>query len=148
MTSFAMRSLLVLPATIALTAGVLSAPASAEAGLAVQAADLPTCTHFSSRKVTGGVVRFPSVGADTRQTKCKLQQYDHNWGVVALQQWLLYCNKAKQIDVDGIYGPITRDVVTWIQAVEGINVDGVYGPETMNVLRKAVFSGNRVVGCV
>lgn len=67
---------------------------------------------------------------------------------MALQQWLLYCNGAKQIVVDGIYGAVTRDVVRWLQAANGVTADGVYGPETSSILRKTVFVENKVVGCV
>ncbi|TDC87774.1 peptidoglycan-binding domain-containing protein [Actinomadura sp. 7K507] len=150
MTRFAMRSVLVLPSAIALTAGILAAPAAA-AGVAdgprASAAALPSCTHFTDIKVSKGVVRYPSVGANTKDIKCKLQLGDHNWGVVALQQWLRFCNDAKQVEVDGIYGPVTRDVILWLQASKGIPADGVYGPQTMEILGKAVYQGNTRVGC-
>ncbi|TDC67311.1 peptidoglycan-binding protein [Actinomadura sp. GC306] len=144
----AIRTIVVLSSTLTLAAGVLSVPASADEGAQARLAALPSCTHFSARKVQNGAVRFPSVGANTLQRNCKLQQGDHNWGVVALQQWLLYCNGAKQVEVDGIYGPVTRDVITWIQAVKGLTVDGIYGPETSHALEKTVFVDNKVVGCV
>ncbi len=144
----AFRAAFVLTSTVAMTAGLMSVPANAAPGAQARIAALPTCDHFSVRKVQKGTVRFPSVGADTKQTNCKLQYGNHNWGVVALQQWLLYCNGAKQIVVDGIYGPVTRDVVTWLQAANGVTADGVYGPQTSSILRKTIFVDNKVVGCV
>src|SRR5690606_27187619 len=92
----AFRAAFVLTSTVAMTAGLMSVPANAAPGAQARIAALPTCDHFSVRKVQKGTVRFPSVGADTKQTNCKLQYGNHNWGVVALQQWLLYCNGAKQ----------------------------------------------------
>ena len=92
----AFRTAFVLTSTVAMTAGLMSVPANAAPTAQARIAALPTCDHFSVRKVQKGTVRFPSVGADTKQTNCKLQYGNHNWGVVALQQWLLYCNGAKQ----------------------------------------------------
>jgi hypothetical protein len=35
---------------------------------------------------------------------------DHNWGVVAPQQQFHFCG-GSQVEVDGIHGPDTRDVL-------------------------------------
>jgi peptidoglycan hydrolase-like protein with peptidoglycan-binding domain len=35
-----------------------------------------------------------------------------------------------RLNVDGKFGPLTADAVTWYQTCAGIQVDGVVGPET------------------
>src|SRR5690606_19616011 len=77
----AFRTAFVLTSTVAMTAGLMSVPANAAPTAQARIAALPTCDHFSVRKVQKGTVRFPSVGADTKQTNCKLQYGNHNWGV-------------------------------------------------------------------
>ncbi len=64
---------------------------------------------------------------------CTLRSGAHNWSVVMLQIALNDCFNAG-LAVDGQYGPRTRDVVTWFQAVKGITVDGVYGPQTRTLM--------------
>ncbi|WP_433333673.1 peptidoglycan-binding domain-containing protein [Spirillospora sp. CA-294931] len=113
-------------------------------GNRVPVAALPTCNHFT----VGQYVRFPSVGSPG-PIDCKLEYGNYNnWGVVALQQWLYHCNGAPQVKVDGDYGKVTRDVITWIQAVKGIKADGIYGPDTRAVLSWAKFNGNTFIGCL
>jgi peptidoglycan hydrolase-like protein with peptidoglycan-binding domain len=128
-------------AAIALVAGVLSVAAPASAAL-------PTCTALTTYIATNGqYVQFPTNGAGTRDLFCKLRRGDRNWGVVALQQSIHFCG-GRQVEVDGIYGPITEDAIEWTQAANGLTVDGVYGPDTKDVLPVAVFEGNhRFVRC-
>jgi hypothetical protein len=150
--ALALGLLLCMTATAPISAGAavsddarISPPVSPRSG-ATAAAALPRCTHLS---IYGESVHinYPSVGAGTRQIDCKLSYGDHNWGVVALQQWLHFCG-APQVEIDGIYGPITRDAIIWVQATYGLTVDGVYGPQTRVFLQKAVFSNaNQFLRC-
>jgi murein L,D-transpeptidase YcbB/YkuD len=107
------------------------------------------CTHLTIFPLSRGRhVNFPTIGTGTGATNCILSYGDHNWGVVALQQWLQFCG-APQVEVDGIYGPVTRDAITWAQATHGIKMDGVYGPQTRDILLKATFNnGNGFVDCI
>lgn len=163
------RAPLVLFTSVALATGGLSSPAAAEDPVAPDAvneivealeadaergggdtAALPACTGFTLYPRAGGVTwRIPSVGMDSGQVSCQLKLWDYNnWGVLALQQWLLYCNNAAQINVDGDYGPITRDVVMWLEAGKGLpNDGGVYTTDSWRAISVAELRGNDVVGC-
>lgn len=137
-------------AGIVLVLTVIAAPASA--GTTDDAEPMyATCNQLTSVEYepTGRHVNLPSIGAGTNQIDCELSLGDYNnWGVVALQQSLHHCG-APQVDIDGDYGPITRDVITWIQAANGINADGRYGPQTRGYLRWATFtSTNQFYNCV
>ncbi|HEY7198755.1 MAG TPA: peptidoglycan-binding domain-containing protein, partial [Candidatus Dormibacteraeota bacterium] len=63
--------------------------------------------------------------------------------VQVLQIALARCNNADlgSSGADGIYGPITRNIVLFIQAANGIAADGVYGPQTLRVLRWPANTG-------
>ncbi|GLW58095.1 peptidoglycan-binding domain-containing protein [Kitasatospora phosalacinea] len=39
-----------------------------------------------------------------------------------------------QLEVDGRFGPLTRDAVVWFQTCSGIKVDGIAGPQTRAAL--------------
>jgi peptidoglycan hydrolase-like protein with peptidoglycan-binding domain len=139
---------------IALTA-LVSAGAAATVATPAQAAALPTCSNFATHSwVVGntGLVaswNLPSVVREVRSDgfraeniNCKLQVGDRGPGVFVLQGALRECLGHSTLQVDAIYGSLTRNSVIWEQARNGFpaaDVDGVYGPKTRSVLRFPLF---------
>ncbi len=62
-----------------------------------------------------------------------LQRGDRNKGVESIQQKLAYIGY--NIDVDGIYGPKTEQVVKKFQDNNGLAIDGIVGENTRNTLK-------------
>lgn len=96
-------------------------------------AALPTCNHFRTTRHTDGFGytyyrRTPASSASGTRN-CRLSLGDSGWGVWALQHSLNACNGGR-LKEDGKYGPLTRNMVIWVQASHGRAADGVYGPAT------------------
>jgi peptidoglycan hydrolase-like protein with peptidoglycan-binding domain len=49
-------------------------------------------------------------------------------------QCLLVYNYGKDLDLDGIFGPLTENAVKEVQACSGLDADGIVGPMTWPVL--------------
>lgn len=65
------------------------------------------------------------------------EPHDTKW----LQESLNKCGADPKLDVDGIYGPLTRAAVTAFQQQAGIAVDGVTGPQTFGALEAKLVAG-------
>lgn len=77
---------------------------------------------------------------------CLLGVGNRGKAVEVLQAALVRCNHGNlgSSGIDGIYGPITRDNVRNIQAINGINPDGIYGPQTLRILTWPATTGTCV----
>jgi peptidoglycan hydrolase-like protein with peptidoglycan-binding domain len=70
------------------------------------------------------------VDATNGNTNCYMHQYTQSGnGVKALQESLIKCYK-KAIDYDGVYGPGTASALYMVQGTLSITPDGLYGPVT------------------
>lgn len=123
---------------IGLTApAALAAPRTPEApepAAGVMAASCASWTRFVTG--TGYHVNIPSTTRNGAQTGCVLRVGNQGPGVFVLQDALRRCY-AQKIALDAIYGPNTRDAVRAVQAFHGFkpqDIDGVYGPQTRAVM--------------
>ncbi|NUT36951.1 MAG: peptidoglycan-binding protein [Hamadaea sp.] len=106
------------------------------------AAAYPACNNQVVVKSKGDIISHDPPVTTTIQTQlpsasgnidCVIGLNAHNWSVVVLQLALNACHQAG-LTVDGIYGPMTRNAVLWIQGYWGLTKDGIYGPKTRNVM--------------
>lgn len=111
-------------------------------------AALSHCTTWRRRSLPEGLhAKIPSVGSGGT-TNCLLSYGDTGNGVRALQIALTNCNgKPYKAKIDGIFGPLTRSAVFFVQDRENITEDGIYGPETKsNMFWPAYNIGDQLVG--
>jgi hypothetical protein len=105
----------------------------------------PNCNSFSGGpwRVSDGHLVDANLPTFNRNPNCILGQGNTGKAVQVLQIALARCNNADlgSSGADGIYGPITRNIVLFIQAANGITADGVYGPQTLRVLRWPANTG-------
>lgn len=82
-----------------------------------------------------------SLGEVTQQFPSVLQEGDSNIGVSSLQYYLSYLSdfytSIPRVDIDGIFGPTTRDAVIAAQNTFGLPPDGVVGEDTWNAIYNA-----------
>ncbi|MFE5242376.1 MULTISPECIES: peptidoglycan-binding domain-containing protein [unclassified Streptomyces] len=122
----------------ALAVGVALLSGAAVVGTAGPAAAASGCnaTYTSAKSFIEwrGEARIPAWSDGTYLSlNCSMQQGSSGAGVRALQLTLNKCYR-ESLDVDGDFGPRTRDALKRAQAREGISVDGGYGPQTRNAL--------------
>ncbi|MFE6475663.1 peptidoglycan-binding domain-containing protein [Streptomyces rochei] len=109
-------------ATIAAAVPVATTPASAQA--------LPTCTH-----------KYQYLPATSSGSwSCVLSTGNQGNGVRALQESLRGCYQ-RNIAIDGVFGPATREALLQVQRTVGAATDGVYGPETRRKMKWLTASG-------
>jgi len=106
--------------------------------------DLPRCKKFTTiySNFLGARVHTtkPTTGYMNKDTECKLQLDDRYDGVYVLQGAISTC--FTDIEDDAIYGPVTESVVRLIQGQNEIATDGVYGPDTRDVMSWPWYSAN------
>lgn len=128
-------------------AGLALATAPAAAADPVAAAT-PTCTSWSTAYApytTDYVLHIPTVGYQTYNDNCILEQGNRNDAVKVLQRALRYCS-GYNLSIDGDYGPQTRGAVLDLQrrmnASHNANLeeDGEYGPNTYNYVKFPAWS--------
>ncbi|MEV6208988.1 peptidoglycan-binding domain-containing protein [Kitasatospora sp. NPDC051914] len=85
------------------------------------AASLPTCTARLS------LTTMPTTASGS--VDCRLAYGHTGDGVKALQESLYFCN-GENVARDGIFGNATKAAVLRVQQRGGISQDGVYGPQT------------------
>lgn len=102
-----------------------------DTGSPVAPAALPTCASWSEWRTGGGAytTAYPSVTRGGNNWDCVLAQGHATDGVYKLQDALNRCY-SQGLEVDGIYGPATRQAVVNVQRFHGITADGIYGPNT------------------
>jgi hypothetical protein len=90
----------------------------------------PTC-NGGTWMYHSGWVFMPTYNGDVN---CELREQDfNNWGVVALQNTLGKCY-GQFVKIDGDFGTETRKALQNAQRWERITVDGVYGPVTREAI--------------
>ncbi|MFF9340204.1 peptidoglycan-binding protein [Streptomyces sp. NPDC014773] len=123
-------------AALAVGVALLSdAVVAGTAGLA-RAASGCNSTYTSSKSFIEwrGDVRIPAWSDGTYLSlNCLMRLGSSGAGMRALQTSLDECY-GESLDVDGDFGPRTRDALKRAQAEEDISVDGGYGPQTRNAL--------------
>ncbi|MBC7272826.1 MAG: peptidoglycan-binding protein [Streptomyces sp.] len=114
------------------TASVLGAAAVATASLVAMPgtahAAYPKCDGAKNITTTDGTFRQPYY-TGTGSRNCVMGSGYESGGVARLQIVLNNCY-ARNLVVDGVYGPKTIEAVRYVQQYEGIDVDGAYGPVT------------------
>jgi peptidoglycan hydrolase-like protein with peptidoglycan-binding domain len=110
-----------------------------------------TCTTFRDFLPDHPInVPVPTTGSGNGH--CILVQGNRGAGVKILQSAIFNCYpnlRGVLGPVDGIYGPGTRDAVTFVQAIEGVTADGVYGFNTKNAMLWPGYDSNdKLVGCL
>lgn len=117
-------------ATVLVTASGITGFAVASAMPASAQASCTSSTQFivqpQQPKIT---VQIPTIGSQTGNDNCELGQGNDNPGVGVLQNSLNRCHGA-HLAVDDDYGPATKAAVVAAQRAAGITADGVYGPQT------------------
>lgn len=111
------------------TADAWSVPSGGEAAL-------PACQRTAPFAAGDRSVRLPTSGVvlPLATPDCGLAvDRGGDEAVRTLQQALVACN-GRSLTVDGRYGRGTREAVRAVQQEHGIAVDGVYGPETRDVM--------------
>jgi len=78
---------------------------------------LPSSAQLERQIGAGSMVRAGQDGPSVREAQALLQAHGH------------------QLNIDGDFGPQTRDAVIAFQRSRGIGTDGVIGPETLRELR-------------
>lgn len=98
------------------------------------AAAAPTC-YRTANLSTGayGPVPVPSTGTTAASTSCVMGRGATSAAVRRLQQTLNKCHDERLAE-DGIYGAATEAAVTRAQREGGVARDGVYGPVTRDVI--------------
>lgn len=116
--------------------GLLIASASMVTSSSPAEAAQAKCTGATEKVTSIVTVTAPSLSG---HFNCTLQPGDGYSGggtrtaVRALQFHLNLCSNSN-LPIDGLYGPFTEAVVTYIQAANNIQADGIYGPQTRNVM--------------
>ncbi|MER7072507.1 peptidoglycan-binding domain-containing protein [Terrabacter sp. NPDC000476] len=129
-----------LAATALATGVVAMGPATA-----AQAAS-PNCTYASITYGTGwGASMYTQIPVyfPTRSFTCGMTSASHgsykSVAVKHMQNALRKCYGQK-IDVDGYFGPKTKQALKNVQAKVGIKVDGAWGPQTSGAIRYPVYT--------
>jgi protein kinase-like protein/putative peptidoglycan binding protein len=100
----------------------------------------PTPTQTSAPDPTESTTSAPDPGAPGRANCDYAADRDQVWAEghagesVSEIQCLLKYNYGFDLDVDGMFGPLTGDAVRDVQACSGIDVDGEVGPITWGYL--------------
>ncbi|MER6678081.1 peptidoglycan-binding domain-containing protein [Streptomyces sp. NPDC000983] len=107
------------------------------------AAATPKCTRAIQMKPRAAYSYYMLIPKSANTVKCYMNQGTQNRAVVALQQALAYCYSVPTgvyghtfgpNDIDGIYGPATRNALEYVQIQifpqETSAHDGIYGPRT------------------
>jgi peptidoglycan hydrolase-like protein with peptidoglycan-binding domain len=121
---------------IALAVAAVLVTASGITGItlatAMSASAQPSCTNSTAFLVDPSpriTVNIPTVGAQTGQDNCLLGVGNDNPGVGVLQNNLNRCHGA-HLAVDDIFGQATKAALQAAQRAAHITADGVYGPQT------------------
>jgi peptidoglycan hydrolase-like protein with peptidoglycan-binding domain len=108
------------------------------AGLGVLARPHPAlasgpCTDYAERQDRAGyVAHIPSIGYQG-SLDCWMARGAQGNGVYTLQSALDHCYQAG-LATDGRFGPLTQQALKNVQARLHIQVDGVYGPQTRDAM--------------
>lgn len=87
-------------------------------------------------------VATPATKAQAATTPLLQQgdQYGHVWGAQnRLKQLGLYKG-----EIDGLFGPLTKDAVMQFQRQQGLTIDGIMGANTWQALRNQTFTQNEI----
>jgi peptidoglycan hydrolase-like protein with peptidoglycan-binding domain len=136
-------------ATAAVAAALVTggiATTTASAATSVGWCDGVKAVQVSSK---GDYVRQP-YHKGTGSRNCTLAQGAEGSAVVVLQTSLKSCNFARDLDIDGDFGPATRDAVEYAQSRRGTAADGIYGPNSRRAFLWSMYdSQHRPTGkCV
>ncbi|SFC68083.1 peptidoglycan-binding domain-containing protein [Streptomyces aidingensis] len=115
-------------------AAVLVTPGTAQAAY-------PTCNAQKVKYVSGSLFTYQPYYTGTGSRNCVMGYGAQSNGVYALQNAIDFCYR--NISVDGIYGPQTRQAVWDVQAEENVGRDGVYGPVTRKAMEWPLYEGGR-----
>ncbi len=100
-----------------------------------------SCTGYSAFKGAGGnYMLIPTVGSATFKDNCELGVGNDSNAVLILQETLNSCYGA-HLALDSDYGPLTKAAVEHAQSVVGVTVDGIYGPVTRDHIKWLDFAG-------
>lgn len=124
---------------VLLAGGTLVGTASAST-----AAGTPVCTTYTARGNSDTLRFVPSTGDGT--LSCYLAKGSTGKGVWALQMALSKCNEHFKLEVDKVFGDVTKAAVIELQRKNNITVDGVYGAETRRVM--AFYGGANSNGTI
>ncbi len=134
----------------------VAAAALAGGGLAINAARpaaaaLPLCNGTAIAIAQNATTDFGDVVVPIRKgasvaSNCQTGSGSAGPWVTALQRHLRNCN-GQNIDVDGIYGPDTKQAVKNVQSAGHITADGIYGPKTMTVMRWYTVADSGKTSC-
>ncbi|MEV0039501.1 peptidoglycan-binding domain-containing protein [Streptomyces sp. NPDC050804] len=130
------RRLRAFAATGALVAALLGT------GVAVAptaSAALYTCTKAGNIVYPSYYLRMPVNSGGAGEVDCLLPVGSTGPAVAALQRTLNRCYSAG-LEVDGVYGALTKAAVARAQRGAGVTADGVYGPYTAANIRHATWS--------
>lgn len=108
---------------------------------------LPTCDGTAPFAASGGTVRLPVHGPVTpfASTACQMDGDGGEEAVRLLQLAVNACND-QTVAVDGDYGDETRRAVRAIQERGGTTPDGIYGPRTRDVMSWPLETGDPDTG--
>ncbi|MFD8013617.1 peptidoglycan-binding protein [Streptomyces sp. NPDC058955] len=67
-------------------------------------------------------------------TSCVMSRGASSEAVTELQQALTICHGLDTGGIDGVYGAKTEAAVRTVQSQHGLSADGIYGPNTRNVV--------------
>lgn len=69
---------------------------------------------------------------------CQLAENNNSDAVKALQQQMDLCY-GKRLDVDGDFGPRTKQAMKEVQRAAGAEDDGIYGPEARGKMKFGLY---------
>lgn len=106
----------------------------------------PVCTTTKSVSKGSYYAELPATAGGS--TTCQLGPGNSGSAVRQLQSHLSLCHDLHNGGSDGIYGSGTRLDVRTVQSRAGITADGLYGPNTRNVISWRWYStGNGTATC-
>jgi peptidoglycan hydrolase-like protein with peptidoglycan-binding domain len=135
--------------TAALFAGALAAGLLAGTAATASAASYPTCNGVKKVDLGNNYWIHQPYYTGTGSRNCVMSRGAQSDAVSQLQvaMWWCYSGLMEENDIDGIYGPMTRNAVYELQGLEKVGQDGVYGPETRKAMEWPGGLGNESGGC-
>jgi peptidoglycan hydrolase-like protein with peptidoglycan-binding domain len=127
---------------VAAAAAMLAGGVAATTATASAADSVGWCDGTRTIKVSSTATVRQPYHTGTGSRDCTLAEGAVGGAVSTLQRALKLCNFATNLDIDGEFGSLTEQAVSYAQSKRGTGVDGIYGPDSRQAFHWPTYSLN------